>query len=517
MEGKNLDFNLCIICQKPASEGLVQFPTSFDKVLKFIEQWALLGEHFETWTKLKNVNKAELEEKNASWHRTCYQSIVHTGLLRRAQVRFQRILDFEQSRKVPRHFRESAEENKLTRSQTSPYDKNACFFCEKQGTYKESLHSVCTESAGNSLRAAIELANNQKLNVKLNTCVDANDAHAIDIKYHKSCWAKNVTGVLRKPIESSCQSKIVNAEVAAKIEFLNMIETELNNGKILTMADLQLAYLEILKANHVPEPTCDRKRLKQMLKSQIADIEFHQAKKVNESDRVTLKKTRDAAVQQSEILDTNDVCEEMSILFNAASILRKHINKSDRWTFTGSFDDLQESNIPKELNIFYRWLIEGPHQLFRDEKSTEVHNRVMNLAQTTICMCLSDRQRRNKTSEVIRFPREMPQQVAVGLSLHQAFRSKEMINLLHAFGMCIEYNRLLRIEAQIESAVISRMDSDGGVYIPPGIIIGRHLFFAIDNTDFKEDTRDGQNTLHGAAMAIYQQREPDDDPIPVLR
>ena len=36
-------------------------------------------------------------------------------------------------------------------------------------------------------------------------------------------------------------------------------------------------------------------------------------------------------------------------------------------------------------------------------------------------------------------------------------------------------------------------------------------FFAIDNVDFAEDTYDGQYTLHGAAMAIYQRRDPQDD------
>ena len=37
----------------------------------------------------------------------------------------------------------------------------------------------------------------EKLHVKLSTAVDSRDAHAIDIKYHKNCWTKHVTNVLR--------------------------------------------------------------------------------------------------------------------------------------------------------------------------------------------------------------------------------------------------------------------------------------------------------------------------------
>ena len=42
------------------------------------------------------------------------------------------------------------------------------------------------------------------------------------------------------------------------------------------------------------------------------------------------------------------------------------------------------------------------------------------------------------------------------------------------------------------------------------LVLGRHVFFAVDNVDFAEDTPDGKNTFHGTAMAIYQRQEPSD-------
>ena len=43
-----------------------------------------------------------------------------------------------------------------------------------------------------------------------------------------------------------------------------------------------------------------------------------------------------------------------------------------------------------------------------------------------------------------------------------------------------------------------------GVCTPRCMIIGEHVSFTIDNSDFSEDTPDGKNTLHGITLTIYQ-------------
>ena len=75
----------------------------------------------------------------------------------------------------------------------------------------------------------------------------------------------------------------------------------------------------------------------------------------------------------------------------------------------------------------------------------------MSLTQSTVAMCLSDCQVMYKKLESTRMTAEMPQQLTIGLSLHQAVQSKELISLLHGFGMSVAYNRVLRVESQIES------------------------------------------------------------------
>lgn len=277
----------------------------------------------------------------------------------------------------------------------------------------------------------------------------------------------------------------------------------------MNMSELQALYESILTENGVINKTSSRKALKELIRNEIDDVEFHQPKRRNESERVTIKETRDAAVQLSE---ESDLRYDMKQLYNTALRLRKSINECEKWAFDGSLESLSKSNYPEELYCFFRWVINGPHtSLSSEKKCLEVHKRAMSLVQSTVSLCLTERQVCNKKSEVIRSSGEMPQQVAVGIAVHQSVRSKQLVNMLRGFGMSVEYNRLLRIETQIEANVLKRMEENDGLFLPPDIVQGRHIFFAIDNVDFAEDTHDGRNTLHGTAMTIYQKCHVDDE------
>ena len=122
----------------------------------------------------------------------------------------------------------------------------------------------------------------------------------------------------------------------------------------------------------------------------------------------------------------------------------------------------------------------------------------MSLVQSTLSTCLTERQVSNKKSEIFKSRREMPQQLAIGLAVHQS------VNIFRGFGLSVEYNRLLRVESQIEASVLKQMEHNDGLFLPPDIVKGRHVFFAIDNIDIQEDTYDGRNTLHETSMPIYQ-------------
>ena len=97
------------------------------------------------------------------------------------------------------------------------------------------------------------------------------------------------------------------------------------------------------------DQSCSRKTLRQMIQNEISGIEFHKPKKANESERVTIKETRDAAAKIAE--DAKDLRDEMITLYDAALILRKAINKSKRWVFDGSLDSFSKEHYPFRKSI----------------------------------------------------------------------------------------------------------------------------------------------------------------------
>ena len=120
-------------------------------------------------------------------------------------------------------------------------------------------------------------------------------------------------------------------------------------------------------------PKCSHKKLKQLLETEIPEVQFHKSKRVNGAECVTLKRKRDAAVQLMKETSANSE-EDMKTLFNEASLLRKAINNSDKMTsFAGSFTDVTGKHLPKELYCFFRLV---PH-ISTDTKSSQVNKHAL--------------------------------------------------------------------------------------------------------------------------------------------
>ena len=155
-------------------------------------------------------------------------------------------------------------------------------------------------------------------------------------------------------------------EIAAKIEFLTTTEIMLRNGNVLHLSELDTAFNSIAKENGLAEKTSSRRVVKQLLQDEIPG----KPKRVNESEMVTIKETRDFAVQLFE--ETRDIGDDMKALYDAALLLRKAINKCRKWMSDGSLERLSKDNFPEELYCFFRWVINGPNTTLTAEGSTNV-------------------------------------------------------------------------------------------------------------------------------------------------
>ena len=105
-----------------------------------------------------------------------------------------------------------------------------------------------------------------------------------------------------------------------------MTEMTLRGAKVATMSELQYAFESILESNNVENTRGGQKALKQLLLREIPEIEFHAPQRVNESERVSIKKIRDQAIQMAQDQCAN-IDSDMKTLFDVAAIIRKSITK----------------------------------------------------------------------------------------------------------------------------------------------------------------------------------------------
>lgn len=106
-----------------------------------------------------------------------------------------------------------------------------------------------------------------------------------------------------------------------------------------------------------------------------------------------------------------------------------------------------------------------------------------------------------------RTQREWPLQLSIGTAIHQSTRRRQLVDFLHSYGLSVDYSRILQLETQLANAICDRYTNEG-MYIPPGLVKGRFIFFAIDNSDFNEDTPDGKHTSHATATAEFLNKCP---------
>ena len=104
-----------------------------------------------------------------------------------------------------------------------------------------------------------------------------------------------------------------------------------------------------------------------------------------------------------------------------------------------------------------------------------------------------------------------PKHLGLGLSVHQATRSKDLVTLLHAAGHSVSYETVLRADTTIANDVITRYQNNGNIMIPRNFSHGTqrgYLRFSGDNIDIIEETLSGTGTFHATQVAALRRKAP---------
>lgn len=106
----------------------------------------------------------------------------------------------------------------------------------------------------------------------------------------------------------------------------------------LTVQNVNIAYINLLKENHQPIIKENYRRyLKQLLSENVPDIEFIKPVRKNESEKICLTKFVHETVDKH-YFNTSD---QINTLYDAAKIIREEVLSSKAWEFEGNFADYE--------------------------------------------------------------------------------------------------------------------------------------------------------------------------------
>ena len=96
-----------------------------------------------------------------------------------------------------------------------------------------------------------------------------------------------------------------------------------------------------------------------------------------------------------------------------------------------------------------------------------------------------------------------PKHIGLGMTVHQATRSKQLVDLLHEACHSVSYDMVRRIDTSVSEHVLQKFLDNDHVFIPRGIQEGRFAHFSADNVDILEETLDGKNSFHATHIAVW--------------
>ena len=467
------NWNKCILCQSddPTKGPMVSDPrlTSYQKVLDAVHERAILydGDYVEVQRRLKHNTKETLCEQKVSWHRSCYASATNHSHIKRAQDRHEHALPTGSYPVKKRGQKRGSTEideagpstsgwsPTFTWSCTVPLDKAQCFFCQEDNG--QQLFKVCSNNSGEALKAAVEMSHNEALKTRLNTSISSTDAHAIDVRYHKSCWTKHVFHARRDGADTRITPEQRLMQAGCLIELMNLIELQTQNKAYLSMDEIEKTYVNMLGEeclkNH--SPAFSRKWLKEKILAELPTVKSVLPKNRRKPAILYSPDACEEDMVHSSITSDNDM-DNMKTIFKAAKTIRKSIADFKKNSANVMSVSSNISDVPVELYTMLRWIIVGPvDELETEARTTAVDRMVLTVSQNILYGFKSSRQVKYKAAsrDLATFrhqhARENPQVLGLALTVHHDTRNKKLMDLLNAQGYCVPHVRTLRLETAL--------------------------------------------------------------------
>ncbi|KAK1904890.1 Phosphomethylpyrimidine synthase [Dissostichus eleginoides] len=215
-----------------------------------------------------------------------------------------------------------------------------------------------------------------------------------------------------------------------------------------------------------------------------------------------LKKTTDDEQESQD--DTKGMrmasCDDeiLSWLYWVSLKIKADIRESPRHDVMGGIDQHHaEEVVPESLYLLLRLLCTDDDDQENMDKQT-VNTKLLSIAQDIVFLASGGQ-------------RPTPKHIGIGVAVHQATRSKGLVQLLHAAGHSISYESVLRTDTAIANEAVKQYFDNGRVFIPQNVVNAKlpgYIMYANYNIDINEETLDGKGTFHASQTAAFRRSEP---------
>jgi hypothetical protein len=189
-------------------------------------------------------------------------------------------------------------------------------------------------------------------------------------------------------------------------------------------------------------------------------------------------------------------------LAKAVNTIRQAMARQ-KFYFSGTFEDgCQAKSVPEELLRLVSLLLTG-------QESECYSQTVLSIAQ--LCQFNFKSNRTSNTQSIYHHRhQETPLSVFLGLLIHSATRSRQLVEDLADLGLSITYDRILQISTSVADALIESFKIEK-VVCPPSL--RKYLFTvgAVDNVDHNPSSASSSTSFHGTGISLFQCKEFADD------
>lgn len=498
-------YNLCIFCQthtstvilsKASDHGLatVRHATSTRRKLRDSKNIDLID-------RLENVLDSP-QAQTVVWHKMCYAHFTDKSKLERLQ-KTHTAVDSKQESTCS-----SSGNIRSLRTRAQPVNWNLCIFCQTC-VLKARLISVMTKKMSDQIIQTSFF--DYKIGLRLAGEIDLIAAEA---KYHLTCLRAFTRSTTKTKQDSD------NTDLAM-VWLCKELHQSADKGHVILLNDVWERYKELAEeSSTVIQPSYYSRRttFKENLQSQLGDIfNFFQPLDRITSERQTMliptKYQHAAVLKMKEIQDSDETFPKyapqddifLSLVHVALKIRGDMMKTPGHKGFSVSEDEAIPC-IPDSLYMLLRLIFGGQEMLevgCSGNNEDLTRSRVLSVAQDLV-YCVSGGRKWT------------PKHIGLANTIHQATRSKDLVQLLNKAGHCLSYEQVLQVDTSLAESTLKSMDQATGAIIPPNIEVNKFIHYTTDNIDILDETLDGKNTFHATQMAMWQRGQKADAELQML-